>query len=410
MANHQFTLPSAPAGPSVRPVRPGRGGGGGGTGRTADLASTSESSYKHCYLTYANTISRRPPPEPGPDPGRARLTGTSATTVTRPRVHAAEHRVSPDQHSGSWPVRHLESAVMELRQLEYFVTVAEERNFTRAAEKLHVAQPGVSAQIRRLERELGQELLDRSGRSVRTTEVGAAVLPYARAALAAVAGVRLAVDELTGLLRGHVAVGTVTSHNVDLPGLLADFHDEHPAVEITLSEADTDQLLDGLRTGRLDAALVSVGSSAPPGIDLLVIDDQPIVAAVGHQHELAIQSAISLDTLRGRPLISLPRGTGLRARLDEACAAAGFTPKIAFEAGDPAVLAELAARGLGAAILPGAFAAARSAQLHSITIERPALRGRLVLAWRAEGATSPAGRALISRARAMLRRAAESGG
>src|SRR3954467_2389851 len=102
---------------------------------------------------------------------------------------------------------------MELRQLEYFVTVVEEAGFTRAAERVHVAQPGVSAQIRRLERELGQELLDRSGRSVRLTEVGAAVLPYARAALAAVDGVRLAVDELTGLLRGQVAIGTVTSHS-----------------------------------------------------------------------------------------------------------------------------------------------------------------------------------------------------
>ncbi|HEX6445096.1 MAG TPA: LysR family transcriptional regulator, partial [Streptosporangiales bacterium] len=89
---------------------------------------------------------------------------------------------------------------MELRQLRYLVTVAEEANFTRAAARLHVAQPGVSAQVRRLERELGQELLDRSGRTVRLTEVGEAVLPYARAALSAVDGARRAVDELSGLV------------------------------------------------------------------------------------------------------------------------------------------------------------------------------------------------------------------
>src|SRR5215207_1517289 len=100
---------------------------------------------------------------------------------------------------------------MELRQLEYFVAVAEEGSFTRAAARVHVAQPGVSAQVRQLERELGQLLLDRSGRSVRLTEVGAAVLPYARAALEAVTGARLAVDEMTGLLRGHVAVGMLTA-------------------------------------------------------------------------------------------------------------------------------------------------------------------------------------------------------
>ncbi|GAB3574216.1 hypothetical protein GCM10027445_34680 [Amycolatopsis endophytica] len=80
-------------------------------------------------------------------------------------------------------------------------------NFTRAAQRVHVAQPGVSAQIRRLERELGHELLDRSGRRVRMTEVGAAVLPYARAALAAVAGARLVADEFRGLVRGRVARG-----------------------------------------------------------------------------------------------------------------------------------------------------------------------------------------------------------
>ncbi|WP_329579072.1 LysR family transcriptional regulator [Kitasatospora sp. NBC_01250] len=291
---------------------------------------------------------------------------------------------------------------MELRQLEYLVTVAEERNFTRAAERLHVAQPGVSAQIRKLERELGEELLDRSGREVRPTAVGEAVLPYARAALAAVAGARSAVDELAGLVRGHLSVGTVTSHNVDLPGLLASFHQAHPEVEITLMEANTDQLLAGLRTGRLDAAIVSLGSETPPDLECLVVDDQPLVAAVSHDHELAVHPVISLDTLRGRPLISLPRGTGLRTRLDEACAAAGFAPKIAFEASYPEVLAQLAARGLGAAILPGAFAEARAEQLRVIAIDRPALRGRLVFAWRSGGPDSPAGRALVARARREL--------
>jgi DNA-binding transcriptional LysR family regulator len=104
---------------------------------------------------------------------------------------------------------------MELRQLEYFVAVVDEANFTRAAVKVHVAQPGVSAQIRRLERELGQDLLDRSGRTVRVTQAGGVVLPYARAALAAVANARLAVDELTGLMRGRLTIGTVTSMSSD---------------------------------------------------------------------------------------------------------------------------------------------------------------------------------------------------
>ena len=112
---------------------------------------------------------------------------------------------------------------MELHQLEYFVAVTEEGGFTRAAVRLRIAQPGVSAQIRKLERELGQELLDRSARTVRLTAAGEAVLPYARAALSAVESVREAVAELTGLTRGHVVIGAVTSHPVDLPGILASF-------------------------------------------------------------------------------------------------------------------------------------------------------------------------------------------
>jgi DNA-binding transcriptional LysR family regulator len=292
---------------------------------------------------------------------------------------------------------------MELRQLEYLVTVADERSFTKAAEKLLVSQPGVSAQIRRLERELGQDLLDRSGRSVRLTEVGAAVLPYARAALAAVEGIGPAVAELTGLVRGHVSVGTVTSHDVDLPAMLAEFSRSHPLVEITLSEANSEQLLEQLRTGQLDAAIISAGIDDPAGVDLQVIVDQPIVAAVSHDHELASREVIPLGKLRGRPLISLPRGTGLRARLEEACAAAGFTPRIAFEASSPEVLADLASHGLGAAILPGPFAEYRADRLRPIAIRPPELRGRLVFAWRAGGPSSPAGRALVRLALGTLR-------
>ncbi|WAL69096.1 LysR family transcriptional regulator [Amycolatopsis cynarae] len=291
---------------------------------------------------------------------------------------------------------------MELRQLEYFVTVAEEGNFTRAAERVHVAQPGVSAQIRRLERELGQELLDRSARTVRLTAAGAAVLPYARAALAAVAGARLAVDELTGLIRGHVAVGMVTSHNVDLPGLLADYHRDHPGVEITLTEGNSGDLVDALRNGGLDAAIIALGATPPPGLELHVVTEDAIAAAVSREDELATRETIPLSGLRGRPLISLPPGTGIRSRLDEACAAAGFAPHIAFEASAPGMLAELAARGLGVAILPAQVARSH-ADLHPLTIVRPALRGGLAFAWRREGPVSPAARALIDRARLHLR-------
>ncbi|HTJ40154.1 MAG TPA: LysR substrate-binding domain-containing protein [Dactylosporangium sp.] len=289
---------------------------------------------------------------------------------------------------------------MELHQLEYFVAVAEEAGFTRAAERLRVAQPGVSAQIRKLERELGQPLLDRSARAVRLTAAGHAVLPYARAALAAVEGARQAVDELAGLRRGRVAIGTVTSHTVDLAAILADFNARHPAVEITLVEDASERLADAVREGRLDAAIVAF-AEVPEGLSAHVVTDEEIDAAVRPGHELAGRDTIPLAELRGHPLICLPRGGGIRAILDAACAAAGFAPHVAFEAGSPAVLSQLAARGLGVAILPSSIARHR-ADLHPLRIVEPVLRGRLGLAWRASGPTSPAAAAWLAHARTYL--------
>jgi DNA-binding transcriptional LysR family regulator len=291
---------------------------------------------------------------------------------------------------------------MELRQLEYFVAVAEEANFTRAAERIHVAQPAVSAQIQRLERELGQPLLDRTRRTVRLTAAGEAALPYARAALAAVADIHVAVEELTQLVRGTVTIGTVTTHSVDIPSLLADFHAEHPNVEITLSSDSSDALIDKVCSGRLDAAIVSVGpDERPEGLDLEVVTDEAIHAAVSLTDELASRKTIRLRDLADRQLIALPVGAGIRHQFDAACARAGVTPRIAFEATTPLALADLAERGLGVAIVPASVPRNRDA-LRALAIV-PELRGRLVLAWRSGGPMSPAARVLVEKARRLLR-------
>jgi len=291
---------------------------------------------------------------------------------------------------------------MELRQLEYFVAVAEEANFTRAAERIRVAQPAVSAQIQRLEREVGQSLLDRSRRAVRLTAAGEAALPYARAALAAVADIHVAVDELTQLVRGTVTIGTVTTHSVDIPSLLADFHAEHPSVEITLSTDSSDALIDKVRTGQLDTAIVSVGSDErPDGLDVEVVTDEAIAAAVSPTDELASRKTIRLKDLADRRLIALPVGAGIRRQFDAACARAGVTPRIAFEASTPLALADLAERGLGVAIVPASVSRNRDG-LRALAIV-PELRGRLVLAWRSDGPMSPAARVLVGRARRLLR-------
>lgn len=291
--------------------------------------------------------------------------------------------------------------LMELRQLEYLVAVAEEANFTRAAERIHVAQPAVSAQIQRLERELGQPLLDRTRRAVRLTAAGVAVLPYAKAALAAVTDIKVAVDELTQLVRGTVTIGTVTSHSVDIPSLLADFHEVHPNVEITLSTDSSDALIEKVRAGRLDAAIVSVGSDEQPeGLDVEVVTDEAIQAVVSLTDEWASRKTVRLSDLADRQLIALPVGAGIRHQFDVACARAGVTPRVAFEASTPVALAELAERGLGVAIVPASIPRDRDG-VHALAIV-PQLRGRLVLAWRAGGPMSPAARVLVDKARRLL--------
>ncbi|UBU08858.1 LysR family transcriptional regulator [Nonomuraea gerenzanensis] len=292
---------------------------------------------------------------------------------------------------------------MELRQLEYFVAVAEEAGFTRAATRLHVAQPGVSAQIRQLERELGEPLFDRSGREVRLTAVGEAVLPYARAALAAVSGMRQVADEFTGLLRGRVVMGGVATPSVlDLPGMLAGFHERHPAVEISLVESGPEQLLDGVAGGRIDLGLLGLGAPLPPGLAVQVVVDQALVAVVSRGHELAGARSIRVAELKGLPLICLPPGTGLRTALEEVCREAGFAPHVAFEAAEPYVLGQLAARGLGVAVLPESTVAAAESELHVLAVTEPPLRGRMGVVWREGGRSGPAARAFIEHARRHL--------
>lgn len=290
---------------------------------------------------------------------------------------------------------------MELRQLEYFVAVVEERSFTRAAQRERVAQPAVSAQIQRLERQVGQPLVTRSRGDVRLTQAGAAMLPHARAALGAVRAARQAVDEVANLVRGTVAIGTVTLHPVDVARLMAEFHGAHPGVEISLRTDTSDVLLTELADGSLDAAIVSLAvDETPAGIDCVVITDEIIEPAVSVSHPLRTRRALSLPQLCEHPLISLPSGTGLRSRLDTACAAAGLRPRVAFEASSPAEVAELARHGLGVAILPRSMAR-NTAGLHAMRLT-PRLRGRLVWAWRRD-ATSPAARLFCALASRSLR-------
>lgn len=273
---------------------------------------------------------------------------------------------------------------MELRQLEYLIAVAEEANFTRAAERVHISQSGVSAQIRQLEHDLGSMLIDRSSRTARLTGAGAAALPHARAVLAAVAALRQAVDEVSGLISGHLVVGMVTACTVT--GLfdgLSGFHKAHPGVAITVVEDNSASLIERVRSGTADLALVGASGEPPRGLDALSIVSERLAAAVPPGHPLLTgRPGTTLADLAGYPIVCMPSGTGIRGVLDQACAAQGVRPDITMEASAPGAIADLAARGLGVAVLSESMAASYAPRLRFLHIEDIDIPAQLTLIWK----------------------------
>jgi DNA-binding transcriptional LysR family regulator len=287
---------------------------------------------------------------------------------------------------------------MELHQLRYVVAVAEEGSFTAAAQRELVAQPAVSAAVRTLERELGVPLFRRGRGGAQPTEAGVAVLVHARAALAAVAAARDVADEVTGLLRGRVAIGMVVGcTSTVLADLLADFATAHPAVEVVLVEGSGADLLAALSAGRLDLAWVGRAQSPPSGVETAVLYEEEQVAVVRVASPLRGRS-LPVAGLATHRLVALPPGTGGRAALDAACAAAGVAPVVACEATGLEMVCLLAERGLGTGIVPASVAAAAADRLRALRLDPP-VTSRIELAWRTGGPSSPAGAALLAVAR-----------
>jgi DNA-binding transcriptional LysR family regulator len=202
--------------------------------------------------------------------------------------------------------------------------------------------------------------------------------------LAAAAALRQAVDEVSGLISGHLVVGMVTACTVT--GLfdgLSGFHQAHPGVAITLVEDNSASLIERVRSGAADLALVGVAASPPPGLDSLSIVSEQLAAAAPPGNPLLTGGeAITLARLAGYPLVCLPPGTGVRSVLDLACAAQGIHPDITMEASAPAAVADLAARGLGVAVLPESMAASYAPRLEFRLVEDIDIPACLTLIWR----------------------------
>ncbi|MFE7589582.1 LysR family transcriptional regulator [Kitasatospora sp. NPDC057512] len=289
---------------------------------------------------------------------------------------------------------------MEMHQLRYFAAVVDEGTFTAAAARLHVSQSGISTQVAKLERELGQQLLDRTGRQVRLTPAGEAVLPLAKNALATLDAIQHTAAEFADAVRGRVRLGMIMGCSIP-PFLdtVADLGRSHPGIELSLHEGHSDDLQAQVLAGSLDLALIGYTGEASPGLEDTVVVDEPIAAVVPAGHPLD-RARLRLADLRGEKVLCLPPGTGLRAAYQDSCRRLGLDPRVDIEASSPAALLRLAERGAGVAVLSAS--SATGAGLRAVPLADAATRARLGLVVRRDQ-QSPAVRLLRARLAAAMR-------
>jgi len=248
---------------------------------------------------------------------------------------------------------------VELRQLSYVEAVARYGGFTRAAERLHVAQSAVSAQIRALEIELGVTLFARTTRKVALTPAGEMFVARARRILAELDGARAEMSEITAVVSGRVTVGvTAVLGSYDLPRALARFREQFPGIALRQRSGLITGLLGALDGGELDLVVGPLHADLPVRFDALPLVDEYLSLALPVGHPLTRAGRLTLAEARDEPFVSLPRGSGLRWILDDAARSAGFTARVQFETDGPAGIREMVAAGLGVGLLPRSVARA----------------------------------------------------
>jgi LysR family transcriptional regulator, hydrogen peroxide-inducible genes activator len=259
---------------------------------------------------------------------------------------------------------------MELHQLRYFCAVAETGSFSRAAEHSHVSQPSLSQQILKLEAELGVRLFDRLGRSVRLTEVGKTFLPRAHAVLRELEAARGDVVESKDSISGQVTVGVIpTVAPYFLPPVLAAFAKHFPKSTATVVEEITPVLLERLRGGSIDIAILALPVRGRE-FEALPLITEPLFAALPKNHRLSRNKTVGLRELRKEPFLLLRDGHCFRENAVAACDRARVSPQVVFESGQFSSLLGLVGAGIGVSLVP-AMAVDRRSQVRFVRISDP---------------------------------------
>lgn len=246
--------------------------------------------------------------------------------------------------------------------MRYVVAVAEERSFTRAAERCRVVQSALSHQIKALEHELGVPLFARTSRRVEITVAGEAFLTQARASLDAAERAASEAAAANGQIRGSLTVGVIpTVTTIDIPAALGRFHRAHPVVRIRLRGGGSDEFIAAIGEGSMDVAVLGLPDSTPPrGVRTRVLAREKLLAVVSAEHPLAGRRRLRLTDLASEAFVDFPEGTPGRVPSDLAFRAAGVQREVAFEVMSTELMLALVRQGLVIALLSPAVIPAES--------------------------------------------------
>lgn len=292
---------------------------------------------------------------------------------------------------------------MELRQLRYLDAVGELGSFSAAARRLHVVQPAISQQIRKLESELGLELVHR-GSPASLTAAGERVARRARVAMSEIDAILAEAKGAADTVAGRLNVGTMHwLGTFDVPAMLARFAARHPEVVISLTDTATPAMVAALRRGDLDVSFASLPDAGRPrGFRIADIGSEELLVA-GAPGTLPDTPTVHLHFLHERPFVAFAEGMNLRATVDGALSRADVRPHVTLESNEPLTVRDLAAHGLGYALLPRSVVEASGAPIAAVGVHPAPVMRELSLLWLASRPPNPAAQRFIAMVRDTVR-------
>ncbi len=280
---------------------------------------------------------------------------------------------------------------MNLRAFQYFVKLSDLRHFSKAAEACFVSQPTLSTQIRKLEDELGVQLVERSPRKIMLTPVGQEIAERARLVLSDVDQIRAVARRAGDPADGNLRLGLFpTLAPYLLPHVIPTIRKRYPNLKLQLAEEKTEDILKMLQQGELDAALLALPIN-DDGLDMEILFEEPFVLAVPDTHPLGAKDRITLDDLNGSELLLLDDGHCLREHALEVCALAGAHERVDFHATSMETLRQMVAANVGITLMPLLSVKPPIAQTSNLTTRRfasPAPSRTIAMVWRNSSALS----------------------